>query len=343
MKEMTSRERVIAAFNFNEPDRVPCWCGASREFWEKAKKELSLDDEGLQQRFGSDFRSVFAKYVGPKLKDSFTVFGIERKGDGYGQPMNHPLEHASVKEINAYPWPDPKWHDPSVIRAQAEIYGKRFAILGGNWSPLWHDAIDLLGMENICVKMYEDPDAVDAVLLNLADFYYKTNKIIFEAAAKHIDILFIGNDLGSQNGPLISPELFRRFLVPHLTRLIGLGHEYGLKVQLHCCGGIEPLLDDLIKIKLDAIHAVQTTCVGMELSELKKKYGKMIVFNGGVDSHHVLMNSTPAVVKEKTIETLKIMMPGGGYVAGASHDSILVETPVKNVLTMFDTVREFKR
>src|SRR5512133_2338547 len=109
MKKMTSRERVAASFNFEEPDRVPCWCGSSWEFWEKAKKELSLNDEALRVRFGDDFRRVHEVYTGPALKPGYNIFGIERKGEGCGQPMNHPLAGASVKEIHDHPWPEPEW------------------------------------------------------------------------------------------------------------------------------------------------------------------------------------------------------------------------------------------
>ncbi|RLG19806.1 uroporphyrinogen-III decarboxylase, partial [Candidatus Micrarchaeota archaeon] len=129
----------------------------------------------------------------------------------------------------------------------------------------------------------------------------------------------------------------------HLARLVDLGHAYGLKVQLHCCGGFAPLIPLMIKAGVDALHAVQPNCKGMDLRKLKKEFGEKIVFNGAIDSHHVLIEGTPETVREATKQVLDIMMPGGGYIAGASHDSILEETPVENVLAMFDTVKEYGR
>ncbi len=79
----------------------------------------------------------------------------------------------------------------------------------------------------------------------------------------------------------------------------------------------------------------------MDLRRLKEEFGEQILLNGGVDSHHVLIEGTPDVVRVKTRETLEIMMPGSGYIAGASHDTILEETPVENVLAMFDAIAEF--
>jgi uroporphyrinogen-III decarboxylase len=344
---MTSRDRVLTAFAYREPDRVPVWCGASPEFMAKARQELRLKtDEELRVRFGDDFRRVFSRYAGPALPLSpgatcRTIFGVERAGFGYGQPLTHPLASATLDKVEAYPWPNPDWMVVSHIRAEAASYRREYAILGGDWSPFWHDLIDLLGMENLCLKMYEEPEVVDAILRHIVDFYAEVSRRTFEAASREIDIFFIGNDLGSQTGPLLGVELFERFILPHLKRLIDLGHDYGLKVQLHCCGGFAPLIPPLIAADLDALHAVQPCCQGMDLRTLKADFGDRIVFNGAIDSHHVLIEGTPDLVRRRVREVLEIMAPGGGYIAGASHDYILEETPVENVVAMFDTIREF--
>ena len=111
--------------------------------------------------------------------------------------------------------------------------------------------------------------------------------------------------------------------------------------MLHCCGGFEPLLPAMIAAGLDGVHAIQPCCGGMDLRTLKANYGSKILFNGAIDSHHVLIKGTPQTVRERTREVFAIMAPGGGYVAGASHDYILEETPVENVVAMFDAVQEF--
>jgi len=121
---MTSRERVLLSFAHREPDRVPCWCGASTEFWAKAKRELRLDEEGLRRRLGDDFRRVFAAYRGPQqaLSSGSTYrspFGVERPGIGYGQPMAHPLKDATLADLRNYCWPDPDWMEVSGVRAEA--------------------------------------------------------------------------------------------------------------------------------------------------------------------------------------------------------------------------------
>lgn len=341
---MNSRERVICAFNHEQPDRVPCWCGASVEFWDKAKQMLDLDDEQLRLRFGDDFRRLRPAYVGPQPDLSpdatyRTVFGVERSGIGYGHPLTHPLAEATVQQIHDYPWPDPQWMDVSQTKAQAAVFQGQYAILGGDWAPFWHDIIDLLGMETMYIKMYTEPEVIDAVLEHVVGFYAAVNQGLFDLAADALDVFFFGNDFGSQTGPLIGPDLFKRFILPHVQRLVDLGRSYGLKTQMHCCGGFRPLIPLLIDTGLDALHAIQPSCAGMDLRELKQDFGARILFNGCIDSHKVLIEGTPATVQEDTRAVLEIMAPNGGFVAGASHDTILEETPLENVLAMFDTIR----
>jgi uroporphyrinogen-III decarboxylase len=349
---MTSRERVLTSFNHRKPDRVPVWCGASPEFIAKAKRYLEITDtEALFVRFGDDFRRVYARYAGPRefgpdhgLSPGSTYrtpFGVEREGFGYGMPTSHPLANATLKQVHDFPWPDPKWMDVSQIRTEALAWNRQFAILGGDWSPFWHDAIDLLGMENLLLKMADEPELVEALLGHVVDYYIGVSQRIFDAAAEAIDIFFIGNDFGSQTGPLIGERAFRRFMFPHLQRLARLGHDYRLKVMMHCCGSFAPLMPAMIEAGLDGLQALQPSTRGMEPAKLKAAFGGKLVFNGCIDSHHVLIDGTPDLVRRVTRETLDILKPGGGYIVSASHDYILEETPVENVLAMFDTAREF--
>lgn len=347
---MNSKERVLTVFEHREPDRVPRWCGSSPEFWEKAKTTLGVDDEGLRRRFGDDFRRVFSRYSGPEytLLTGATwqsPFGIQREGIGFGQPMSHPLQHAkTTREVLDFNWPDPAWMDVSHIREEAKMYTDEYAILGGEWAPFWHDVIDLVGMEKLYYLFYDEPDIVDLLFTKVTDFYYAVSEAIFEEAADVLDIFFIGNDFGSQTGPLLGSDLFSRFIVPHIARLTSLGHRYGLKTMLHCCGGFRELMPDLINGGMDAFHALQPYARGMDPAGLKRDFGSSVVLNGAIDSHSVLIDGESTdFVAAKTRETLEIMMPGGGYIGGASHDYILEETPVQNVVAMFDAIDEYGR
>lgn len=345
---MNSKERVAAVFAGEIPDKVPRWCGASVEFWNKAKAELGLDDEKLRKRLGDDFRRLSAGYNMPDVEmlpgaTYCSPFGVQREGIGYGMPMTHPLKDAgSVSEIEAWTWPEVERVVTSKLRETAETWKREYSVLGGEWSPFWHDAIDLVGHEELYFKMYDMPLVVKRLFERITDFYVEASAKAFDEAGDLIDIFFIGNDLGSQTGPLMGLEMFREFLLPSLKRLIDLGHDYKLPVMLHCCGAYRELIPDLIDAGMDGLHALQPDARGMAPEGLKRDFGDKIVLNGAVDSHQILINGdSPWSVKRQTKELLEIMMPGGRYIGGASHDTILEETPVENVLAMMDAVEEY--
>jgi len=349
---MSSKERVLAAFEHEEPDHVPAWLGAAPETREMMVDHLGLaDDEALSVYLGDDFRRVFATYAGPpefapdlNLMEGSTYrtpFGVERHGYGYGMPRHHPLANATLKEIHEYSWPDPAWMDVSGIRAEAEQWGGQYAVLGGDWSPFWHDAIDLLDMDQLFYKMYDEPELVDTLMKYIVDYYFGVSERIFEAAADVIDIFFIGNDFGGKTGPLMGEDTFRRFILPHLKRLIDLGHDYALKVMMHCCGGFAPLIPPMIEVGLDGLQALQPSARGMAPAELKAAFGGKMVFNGCIDTQFVLIEGHPDLVRAQTRQVLDTMMPGGGYIASPSHDYLLPETPIENIITLYETVREY--
>jgi uroporphyrinogen decarboxylase len=349
---MSSKERVLATFAFQEPDHVPAWLGAAPETRELMIEHLGLaDDEALSVYLGDDFRRVFATYAGPaelapeaNLAPGSTYrtpFGVERHGYGYGMPREHPLVGATLRQVHDYPWPDPAWMDVSAIRTEIETWQGKYAILGGDWSPFWHDAIDLVDMDNLFYLMYDDPHLVDTLHQYIVDYYVGVSQRIFDAAGDLIDIFFIGNDFGGKTGPLMSEAMFRRFILPHMKRLVDLGHDYGLKVMMHCCGGYAPLIPSLIEIGLDGLQALQPSAKGMNPAELKANFGGKMVFNGCIDTQFVLIEGTPDLVRTRTIEVMDIMMPGGGYIASPSHDFLLPETPIENIIALYDTVRDY--
>jgi uroporphyrinogen decarboxylase len=353
MKAMSSRQRVAAAFEHREPDRVPCWMGASPEFKALARDYLGLpDDESLAEYIGDDFRRVYTSYAGPDDRHPTgnlsypeatyrTPFGIERYGYGYGMPLHSPLKDASsIAEIDAYPWPDPEWMEVSHIREEALQYKRRYAILGGEWSPFWHDAIDLMDFDGLIYRMYDSPELVDAVMTRTADYYLGVSRRIFEASGDAVDVFFIGNDFGAQTGPMISPKLFRRFILPHLKRLTDLGHDHGKIVLLHCDGSIRALIPDLIAIGVDGLQSVQPLCYGMELGQLKADFGRQITFMGGIDTQ-TLIEGSAEEARQLTLSVLRTMMPQGGFIASPSHDYLLPETPVENVIVMYETIKQY--
>jgi uroporphyrinogen decarboxylase len=337
-----SKERFLGSFTRSSGHGLARWLGASREFITKACIELHMDEEQFRLRIGDDLRWIDHDPIGQggRLIDAF---GIERRGSGYGQPTSHPLHEApTIDRLRNYPWPDPEQEDTSSIRERIDPLVDRFAIIGGSWSPFWHDAVDLVGMETMACLMYDDPVFVETMLGRIVDYYVSLNTRIFEEAGDLIDLLFIRNDFGTQTGPLISMEHFDRFISPCIKRLVEVAHRYDIKTMLHSSGGIRPLLQSIIGTGIDALHALQPDCPGMQGGAIKKEFGNKLVLSGGIDARGILLNGTPSEVRESVFETLRILAPGGGYLAAPSVDAITEDTPVANILAMYDAIAEWQ-
>ncbi len=340
--EGTHRFRFLSAFEKKETGSVPRWLGASREFLLKACGELGIDEEEFHRKIGDDLRWVELEPMGQSAQ-RLDTFGIERKGSGYGQPAAHPLkESTTVEALKQYPWPNPEEPDISGLTKRIESLGDQFAIAGGSWSPFWHDAIDLVSLETLACLMYDDPVFVETLLARITDYYIALSTRIFEEAGSRIDLFFIRNDFGTQTGPLISPDLFRRYITPCLKRFTQLGHRYGIKVMLHSSGGILPLIPEIIEAGVDALHALQPDCPGMQSAALKKSFGKQLVLSGAVDARNVLRTGSPEQVRLQVNKKLKVMTPGGGYIAAPSVDAVTEDIPVENILAMYEAIDAFR-
>lgn len=338
----SQKERFLSSFERKAQGAVSRWLGASREFIALACAELGTDEEGLRKRIGDDLRWVDDAPIGQSVR-RVDPFGIERRGAGYGQPSSHPLrESPTIENLRDYPWPDSESEDVTRIRERIADASQRYAIVGGSWSPFWHDAVDLVGMETLACLMYDDPLFVETMLSRIVDYYAGINTRIFEEAGDLIDLIFIRNDFGTQTGPLISVEHFERFVAPCLRRLVETAHRYDIKVMLHSSGGIRPLIPAIAATGVDALHALQPDCPGMQGAALKKDFGGKLVLSGGIDARGVLLRGSPEEVRTNVLATLDAMAPGGGYIAAPSVDAVTEDVPVANILAMFDAVAEWR-
>ena len=184
------------------------------------------------------------------------------------------------------------------------------------------------------------PEACLELSERLCEIHLQNLEKWLAAVGPSIDIVVFGDDLGGQNGPMISPDTYRRLYKPFHARLWHRAKELAdVKVLLHSCGGIEPLLEDLIEAGTDAVNPVQTTSVGMEPRRLKDTYGgRLTLWGGGCDTRRVLPAASPGEVRRHVEEQLEILAPGGGFVFQQVHN-ILADVPPANVLAMFDAVR----
>jgi uroporphyrinogen decarboxylase len=199
-------------------------------------------------------------------------------------------------------------------------------------------------LDNFLMDLLAEPEKVEALVEALMELHMAALKKACEAVGDLADIMRFGDDLGTNTGPFMSPETYRRFFKPHHARLCAYVHQHTpMKTFLHSCGSIHAVLPDLIEAGFDVINPVQTNCRNMEPERLKKDFGKDICFwGGGCDPRSVLNRGTPREVKDHVKRRLEIFMNGGGYVFNTIHN-ILPEVPPHNIMAMFEAVREFNR
>jgi len=362
MKALNSKERVLRAIEHKEPDRVPVsyspdYTDAPQsspwpEVDERLRSYLKVENnDRLLEVLGIDTRRVMPRYVGPEFKKypdgtEEDIWGIrksiEAKGTYSASCYTPPLEDvSSAREIESYPWPNPDWFDCSQIAEDCEKY-EEYAILSGGWSPISDEACNLMGMEGFMVNMIEKPEIIHSVLDKTTDFYYELSRRIFEAAKGKIDIFFMGDDYGMQNGLLFSRKMWRKFLAPRLKRLYNLARRYNLKVMMHSCGSVKEIIPDLIELGVDVLDPIQVRAKNMNPYKLKEEFGDRLCLHGSIDTQRTLPFGSPQDVAREVKERIKFLAPGGGFILGPSQD-FLPDIPTENIVTIYETARQYGR
>jgi len=210
-------------------------------------------------------------------------------------------------------------------------------VFTGMWSCFYHNICDFFGMETYFIKMYENPEIVEAVTEKVVNFYVAANEKFFAGLGDRADVMFFGNDLGSQQDLIMSPDNFRKFVLPSYKRIIAIGKKYNKKIMLHSCGSIYKIIPDLIEADIEILHPIQASAHGMSAVDLSK-YKNQLVFVGGIDAQTFFVNATPEQIKEEVNRVRKILGPN--IVISPSHEEILPNVPAKNILAMAQAARE---
>ncbi|UCF37343.1 MAG: methyltransferase [Acidobacteriota bacterium] len=406
---MTSRERVLAALEHRETDRVPVdlsghrSSGLSASLYPKVRsllglperpvrvydliQQLAVIDPDLLDLFGIDTielgrgfsqsESDWSDWVLPDgtpcqvpswsipereggdwilRSKSGRLVGRMPDGGYYFDQVYYPYQEADDRDYSRLDdafdeamWmtiaapPGPVSDRELVEKARKLRNSSDRAILGLFGGNLLESGQILFRNDVFLMLLAAEPDEAHTFLDALVERHLSQLERFLGLVGPFIDIIVFGDDLGMQTGPQISPAMYREFFKPRHARLWARARELAeVKIMLHCCGGVRPLLPDLIDAGLDAINPVQVSCRGMEADQLKRDFGERLTFwGGGCDTHRVLPSGTPDEVREHVRRQIQTLRPGGGFVFQQVHN-ILPEVPPENVIALFEAVNRYR-
>jgi uroporphyrinogen decarboxylase len=369
---MTPRDRVLAALNHEEPDRLPMFMGASgatsmlAPLYEKFKQRFGVDsptrflsrasqqvmiDERVRDALGGDGQvivpgppvSTLAKEVSDDcFIDAFGVTWRRRPGDIYFEVEKHPLRNATIDDLERYPWPDLAHPSRFVgLRERAKTIqesGQAVVLFVG--AGVFSPAFEIRGVEQILYDLGGNEDFATALMTKLEELFVACLKAALKEAGDYVDVVITGDDLGNQSGPMMSPAMYRRLIKPHHARIFAAIRENTkAKIYLHSRGDVYRLIGDLIEVGVDLLNPVQVSAGEMgDTARLKREFGDRLAFNGAIDTQRVMPFGSPEDVRAEVRRRIRDLAPGGGYIAGAVH-CIQSDVPVENVLAMCDEIQ----
>ncbi|MHB9133503.1 MAG: uroporphyrinogen decarboxylase family protein [Armatimonadota bacterium] len=343
---MTPRQRVIAAVHHQQPDRVPfSWgFGATPEMTEDLQAYLAglgIDWSRLRAAV-EDINYLPLGYAGPQLPAGTDLWGIRRKHVNYGEGSYDEIAYyplAGVEDpaqLDDYPWPDPELYaydtlreatqtaDPTMQRAKKYFGGNPFEIY------CW-----MTGLEEAMMNLLVAPDVVTAALDKITTYFETRMVKALVQAGDLVDLVFLADDLGGQQGLLLLRDNYREILQPFHQRLTATAHRLApqAKIMFHSDGAVFDILPDLLDAGIDLLEAVQTDAAGMDPVRLKSTFANRLGFHGAISVQSLLPHHDEETVEAECRRLVEILGAGGGYIAAPSH-AIQVGTPPQNVLAM---------
>jgi uroporphyrinogen decarboxylase len=325
-------------------------------------QQIVVPSETILKRFHADVRYVTAHGPhdfqanieindrgGKKWHDLCDEFGVVWSMPDeqmlYMDISHHPLAHANLKGIESYPFPN--GGDPSRFTGVREKalqlrtntpYALSSGICGVSYEICWY----MRGMEQWFMDMKEDQRLCEALIDRTSQYWVDWMHRFLGEVGDVLDVIMIGDDLTGQDGPLFSPQFYRDVVRPRQQRIIDvIKRKSDCKIWYHTCGDCSVYIPDLIEMGVDILNPVQINTAGMQPAELKKKYGKDLVFwGGGIDSQRVLPFASPDEVRKAVKNNVTILKHGGGYVFNNVHN-IQPGVPPENIIALFEAAYEF--
>jgi len=307
------------------PDGADCFVPAWTRLERRSDRWVILSDSGR----------VFAHMPDGTLYFEQTYFPLAESGDP--EAIDDALGECMWTGVAAPPGPvDQETLRQGAQQLRANTDRAIVGLFGGN---LFEMGQFFYRADNFFMLLAGEPQKAHRFLDRLVEMHLANLERFLRAVGDSIDVILFGDDLGMQTGPMLSPPMYGEFFKPRHTLLWNRAKELAdVKVMLHCCGGVRPLLPHLIEAGLDAINPVQISCAGMDAAELKAEFGKDLTFwGGGCDTRGILTGASPEQVADHVRNQVRILSPSGGFVFQQVHN-ILANVPPANIVAMFDAV-----
>jgi len=347
---MTSRERVLAAYERRGYDRIPVKHEGTPEINRMLMEHFGLQTiEQLLRVLGDDFRYVEADYTGPTLRSfhdgSVEGYWGERykyaefTGGRYLESCYQPFSGVErLEDLDRSHFPTADWFDYTTIHQRcADLRRQGVAVCFGTAGDM--DFINSIararGTEQVLIDLITDDPVYLEIMSARFSFYYEMHRRVLEAAKGMIDFMHIGEDLGTQKAQVISMDIFERHFAPKFKRYFEMVHSYGARTMMHMCGCVIAFLPRLIELGLDVYDVVQPAVSEMDIAELKRQFGDRLTFCGSVCVQTTLALGAPAEVEAEVQRRLSLF-PDGGLFLGPTH-AIQVGSPLENVLALYRT------
>jgi uroporphyrinogen decarboxylase len=350
---MNSKERVARAIRHQEPDRVPVDYGANQGIQTRLMAHFGLkadDHEGLLRALGVDFRGVWAGYKGPRLHAEIAgrhvdaCWGIrtrwiQHESGGYWDFCDFPLAEASMADVEAWPMPSPDDFDYSHIAENCRR-NREFCCVYGCMPDIINATGMMRSMEQTLVDLALDDEAgMRLIDRRLAILLEVSSRALAEAEGG-VDMWLMGDDLGSQNSPLISMDMFRKHIRPRYEPFMALARRHNIPVMMHSCGSSSWAFEEFIKMGVQAMDTLQPEAKDMAPAYLKARFGGRLAFHGCISTGGPVAFGTVDEVIADCRRTLEIMMPGGGYCFAPTH-ALQDNSPTENVVAMYEAANQY--
>lgn len=351
---MTSKELVLAAANHKTAERTAITFDAEGVVFKALYQRLGLKTrEQLFDYLHCDTWMVLPKnYITPATEqaksEKRTIWGWKTQtahysGGTYEELAFSPLAaKEELSDIDAHGWPDASVQNYDHFKDEIAAHKDRAIIGASSWGAYFLASF-IRGMEGIMMDFAINHEYADKLINTISERIEAfLERMLTAPGAEGIDIVYMADDYCSQRAPLFSPDAFRRFCVPYLTRMVSIAHRHNKKFLLHVCGAVRPLLPMIIDCGVDMLEPIQVRAEGMDPAGLKRDFGRHICFYGGLDLQQVLCQGTPQSVADETRRLIDTLGKDGGYVFGPGHTYIQIDAPLDNILAMYKTAYEHR-